>query len=254
MRMMEMSADSGQAAASVSSVLVERAVGLVTIVVSASVILLFSPHDNIPHMIMLVIYGLAIAGIGGLVVLRMGWFAEKGTHLLARIRLGKVGEKLQQLSHEFQGHLGHWKVLSQMIALSFAANACTMTASYFILLAFGETVYYLDFIPLIALAVAIEVIPISPGALGLREAAYVTFLGFLDVPEAAAFGTALVLRGITMLQASIGGVILITRALSPSTEQKAIQETTAQIKHHTIIAHANDDSPAPNPEPALRSK
>jgi hypothetical protein len=234
MRMVEMSADSGQAASSVSSVLVERAIGLLTIMTTASLILVFSPHDNIPNTIIYIIYALTIVMLTGLAVLRLGWFVKPAVRLLDRIRLGIIGNKIQKLSNEFQGHLGHPKVLGQMVVLSFLANACTMTASYLILLAFGDSVYYLDFIPLIALSVAIEVIPISPGALGLREAAYVTFLGFLNVPEAVALGTALVLRAVTMAQAGIGGIVLITRAFSPAPIIKP-EETVAPVSATSTI-------------------
>lgn len=215
MRMVEMSADSGRAVDSVSSVLVERAVGITTVFCAASLILLISPNEKLSGVLVITLHLLAITAVSGLVILRMGWFVPTMVRLLQRMRLGKIGEKILKLSKALQGILGQGKIILQLVFLSFIANALTMTASYVSLLAFDERVAYLAFIPLIALAIAIELIPVSPGALGLREATYVTFLnGFLGVPEAVALGTALVVRGVGMVQAGLGGIILVVRAFS----------------------------------------
>ncbi|NDJ86806.1 MAG: flippase-like domain-containing protein [Chloroflexi bacterium] len=223
MRMVETSVDTGHAVTSVSSVLIERAIGLATIIVSASIILLLSPEDELTGTsVWWVIHGLAIACVVGLLVLRMGWFVSPLVRFLERIKLSVIGSKIRTLSQAFQGQLGHWRLLVQMVALSFLANAATMTAAYVSLLSLNEVVPYFSFIPLIALAVAIEVIPISPGALGLREAAYVFFLTtFLGVSHAASLATALLVRGVSMALGVIGGMVFIARSLDSRSRQLA---------------------------------
>jgi uncharacterized protein (TIRG00374 family) len=214
MRMVEMSADTGKTATSVSSVLVERAIGMLTILVSASVILLFTEHEEISLTFDLAIHTLAIGIVVGLIVLRKGWFVEPATRLMARFKLGKPAQKVAALSKELQGQLGRGRILFYMVLLSFLANAATMSSSYLVLLGLGERVPYLAFIPLIAMAVAVELIPVSPGALGLREATYVAFLtGFLGVAEAASLSTALIVRGIGIAQGVMGGLVLVGRGL-----------------------------------------
>lgn len=220
MRMMEMGADSGRMLASVSSVLVERAIGLITIFVSASALLIIFPNPKMTLSLALMIHGLAIVSAVGLLILRMGWFLEPISNILNRIRLGKVAEKLLTLSKALQGHLGETQMLLKMIVLSFVANACTMTASYVGLLAVNERVDYFAFIPLIALSVAVELVPVSPGALGLREATYVFFLGLLDVTEAGALAAALIVRSVSIALGILGGFVLISRGIDNAKNKK----------------------------------
>lgn len=223
MRMMEMGADSGRMLVSVSSVLVERAIGLITIFVSASLILLLAPVEDLTTEVILLVHGLTLIGLTGLLVLRFGWFMDAIISTMNRLRLDKAGEKLKTLSEALQGQLGQSSVLLNMILLSFVANAATMSASYIALLAVGESVDFFAFIPLIALTVAIEMIPISPGSLGLREAAYVAFLtGILGVSESASLTTALIVRGISFAQGIMGGFVLIGRAMEGSRSASAI--------------------------------
>jgi uncharacterized protein (TIRG00374 family) len=227
MRMMEMGADSGRMMVSVSSVLLERVIGLITIFVSASAILIIAPNEEISTSLRLVVHGMAGAGLIGLVILRLGWFMPTIVRVLTRIRLGKVAVKMQTLSRSLQGHLGQGRMLAQMVLLSFLTNACTMTASYIALSSVGEQVNYFAFIPLIALAVTIEIIPISPGSLGVREATYVAFLtGFLGVPESASLTTALIVRAIGFAQGIMGGFILIARAFDSRARRSTAQSTT----------------------------
>lgn len=223
MRMVETSVDTGRAVTSVSSVLVERVIGLTTVIVSASIILLVSPnHELDGSAVGIVLHLLAVLGVAGIVILRMGWFVKPTISILERLKLHVIAGKIETMSQALRGQLGEGRLLVEMIALSFLANAATMTASYIALTALGNHASFISFIPLIALIVAIEVIPISPGALGLREAAYVAFLtGFLDVPRAVALSTALLVRAISLALGVVGGVVFVARALDQSSEKSA---------------------------------
>lgn len=229
MRMVETSVDTGRTVTSVSSVFVERAIGLTTVIASASIILLISPNHELDGSVAgWMLHLLAFLGVAGILVLRMGWFVEPVTHLLERMKLGVIASKITTLSNALRGPLGETRLLLEMITLSFLANAATMTSSYIALLALDEHAPFLSFIPLIALIVAIEVVPISPGSLGLREAAYVAFLtGFLDVPKAAALATALLVRGISLALGVIGGIIFVGRVLDHSPEKSSPSSATS---------------------------
>ncbi len=228
MRMVEMSADSGKAAASVASVMIERVVGMLTILSTASLILLFTSYEELSLTFELAMHFLAVGGIAALFVLRMGWFVEPFAKLLTRFKLGKIADKVVSLSSALRSQLGSGRILFYMVLLSFLANAMTMTGAYLVLVGFGETVPYFAFIPLMCMAVAVELIPLSPGALGLREATYVAFLtGFLGVAESASLGTALVVRAISMVHGVIGGLILVNRGISANQKGKTQASTTA---------------------------
>lgn len=214
MRMVETSVDTGRAVTSVSSVLIERAIGMTTIVASASIIMIVAPEDDLTGTpVYWIIHALSVLGITALIILRTGWFVEPTVRILDMMRLQTIGSKIATLSQSLQGHLGKGRLLLNMAVLSSIANLLIMTASYIVLLSLGESTPYVAFIPLIALAAAVETIPLSPGALGLREAIYVTFLStYLDVSPAAALSTALLVRMLAWGLAIIGGLIFVARA------------------------------------------
>ncbi len=213
-RMVETSVDTGRTVTSVSSVLIERAIGMVTIVASASFIMIVAPQEELTGTLAYwVLHFLSVAGISALVILRMGWFIEPIVRFLGMIRLQTVGDKVMTLSQALQGHLGKGRMLLNMVFLSAMINLLIMTSSYIVLLSLGESTPYVSFIPLIALAAAVETIPLSPGALGLREATYVTFLStYLDVSPAAALSTALIVRVMAWALAVMGAIIFMSRA------------------------------------------
>lgn|GEM_PF-54099 len=217
MRMAESSLDTGRAVDSVASVIIERVIGLISILATSSLILLISQPEGIPTPVIALIYGLTTGGITGLIVLRLGWFVGLATGILRNIRLGGIAEKVEALSHALKGDLGNPRNLFLMVVLSLLANACSMTAFYLSLLAVTDPVPYFTFISLVALIITLEVIPLTPGSLGIREGAYVFFLGYLGITEPNALSIALLIRVLSLSQALLGGMVLLQRALGGDT-------------------------------------
>lgn len=213
MRMAESSFDTGRTVESVASVIIERAIGLVSIVATASLILTVHQPEGIPWAFTFTIDALTVGGITGLTILRLGWLIGTMARLLKSIGLGRIGRKVTELSQVLQGDLGEPRLLVSMIVLSLLANAFSMTSSYLVLLALAEPVSYFTFISISALLVTIEIIPLTPGSLGIREGAYVFFLGYLDVPEPSALSIGLLIRLLGWTQALLGGLILMQRGL-----------------------------------------
>ena len=217
MRMAESSIDTGRTIDSVASVLVERAIGLISIVGTASLILLIVEPEGIPLVFEIIIYTLALLGTSALLVLRFGMFIGSITAILDRLGMQGVSKNLHALSDALRGELGDIRILLVMVVLSLLANGLSMTAFYLALMAITDPVPYLAFISLVALIVTIEVIPLTPGSLGIREGAYVFFLGYLAIAEPTALSIGLLIRLITWTQALIGGMILMQRGLSRQT-------------------------------------
>ncbi len=222
MRMAESSVDTGRGVQSVAAVIIERAVGLVTIVCTASLILLLLRPPDVPLGVSLLIYALAVAGLGALVVLRFGWIAPGWLG-----RFGKLGDKVRGLSAAMQGGIGTPSSLAKLVFLSLLANFFSMSAFYLALLSLAEPVPYFSFIAFVALIVTLEIVPLTPGSLGIREGAYVFFLGYLGIAEADALGIGLLIRVLTWSLGLLGGLVLM---------QRGIQHT-----------------PAPRSAPALKS-
>lgn len=213
MRMAETSVDTGRTADAVSSVMIERAIGLMTVLSSASLILLLRRNGDIPLELTLVVHTLSVLGLLALIVLRFGWFLGPLVRLLERLRLAKIALKLSHLSSALQGDLGQGRILAQMVVLSLLANFLSMTAYYLCMVAVGDHASYLSFIALAALIVTLEALPLTPGALGVREGAYVFFLGILGVSEYHALTIGLLVRVITWAQALAGGLVLLERGI-----------------------------------------
>jgi uncharacterized protein (TIRG00374 family) len=214
MRMAESSIDTGRTIDSVASVLVERAIGMVSIIGTASLILLLLEPEHIPLAFEVIIYALAVLGIGALVALRFGLFIGVFSKILNQVGLKRISENLHALSDALRGDLGEPRILIMMVVLSLLANGLSMTPFYLALVAITTPVPYLAFISLVALIVTIEIIPLTPGSLGIREGAYVFFLGYLAIAEPTALSIGLLIRLITWTQAIIGGMILMQRGLS----------------------------------------
>lgn len=215
MRMAESSVDTGRAVDSVSSVLIERAIGLISVVTTAALILLTVQPDGIPLEMSLLIYGLSAAGIIGLIILRFGWFVPTIVRWITHFKMGRFAHKVERLSDSLQGDLGQPRLLVQMVLLSLLANFFSMTSYYVTLLAVTEPVSYLGFISIVALISTLEIIPLTPGSLGIKEGAYVFFLGYLSVSEPNALSIGLLIRFVGWTQAVLGGLILLERGARP---------------------------------------
>jgi hypothetical protein len=229
MRIAETSVDTGRTTDSFSAVVIERGVGLTAIITTASLILLFTHHADIPPTLGYLVHFLSIAGITALLVLRFGWFVEPAARLMERLGLDGVAEKGRKLGAAFQHDLAETRVLMAMIGLSLLANFFSMTCYYLVLLAITSPVSYLDFISLVALIVTIEVIPLTPGSLGIREGAYVFFLAFLGVDDHAALIIGLLVRLITWTQGLMGGLILLERGLKGRSAYNSAPSANAEL-------------------------
>lgn len=213
MRMAESSVDSGKPLASIASVVIERGIGLTSILTTSSLIILFAHPGEIPRLAELVIHTISLTGIVGLLALRFGWFINAIKALLERFKWVKLAERFYHLGLALQEDLRDGRLVAWMVTLSLLANLCSMSAYYLALLAVTDPVPYLSFISIVALIVTLEAIPLTPGSLGVREGAYVFFLGFLEIARAPALSVGLLIRILTWTQALMGGAVLLYRAL-----------------------------------------
>jgi len=212
-RAVDTAAHTGRVADSTSSVLIERGIGLLSVIGAGSIFALFMEAGRIPRFFLLAIHGMFVAGIVGLVVLRVGWFMEPIAALLNRLRLPKIAEQMCKLQASFSAHLARPGVLLAMVALSIVANALTMGAIYLVLMAITTPIPLTSFVPMIALATAAELVPISISALGVKESAYIFFLGLVRVDQGPAGVLAIIMRVLTWGLALVGGLVYMVRSV-----------------------------------------
>lgn len=220
-RAVDTAAKTHRVADATSSVLLERAIGLITVVGAGSIFALFMEPGKVTPVFVLMVHGLSITGIVGLVFLRQGWFMDPIAVVLTRLRLKGIVGKVHNLQNAFSEHLDNIWILLVMFILSIIANALTMGATYLVLTAVTNLhVPLAAFVPMVALATCAELIPISPSSIGVKESAYVFFLGLINVPATEAGVIAIILRVLMWALAMVGGVVFVLRTLGQPSEDQ----------------------------------
>jgi uncharacterized membrane protein YbhN (UPF0104 family) len=133
--------------------------------------------------------------------------------LLSRMRLQRVGRFIISLAAALQSDLGERQFLAQGMGLSVLVNACVMSASFLVTVATAGAVSFWSFMALATLIVALQGIPITPGAIGIREGLHVFFLGLLGVTGPKALSVGLLVTGLNCLQGLLGGLLLVVKGL-----------------------------------------
>jgi uncharacterized protein (TIRG00374 family) len=251
-RAVDTAAMSGRVADATSSVLIERGMGMMAIVTAGSICTLFLKPGTVPILFLLAVNAMFITGIIGIVILRQGWFMEPIVRLLRRFNLGRFADKAANLQIAFSGHLGRPGILLSMFVLSVIANALTMSSVYLVLIAVTDPVPVLAFVPMIALCTTAEMIPLSPASLGVKESAYVFFLGLIGVANVAAGVIALIVRVMDWTRALLGGIVFLSRTLRTEREKrKPPDQRPPSDGHHGEGPARPDSSPDGPPVDAL---
>lgn len=219
MRIAESAVESGRPVDSALAVIVERVVGLVSIFVAASFILVFIKSPGLPLEMELMLHLISIGLVIGLFMLYRGWGIRRVEIILTRFHMPGLSEKIADVSNALRNGLGQPRVLGQMVVFSWLANMFSLTAFYLVTLAVTEPLPYFTFIAMFTLVVTVEGIPLTPGALGVREGAYVFFLKYLDVGKNHALSVALLVLTLNWFLAVCGGLVSMHRSLWEMPEQ-----------------------------------
>jgi uncharacterized membrane protein YbhN (UPF0104 family) len=195
----------GGAAASYVLILVERIVGLLGLIAIAAAAAISSPEARGGAIGRAMSAGLVIAlGLGAMafVLPHLAARSERVHAMIARVPwIGPIVARLPVTR-------GVWGVLAAL-ALSVSSQAAT-TMSIVALIT--------PIVPRDALATCARVapaivltttVPITPGAVGQREAAFVKFFGLAHVDPAAATAASLLSFAVALLLSVVGGLVLL---------------------------------------------
>lgn len=188
---------------------VERLVNLVSLFVATSLVLLIAGPVGLPAALPLTIHLASIASLAGLLCLRQGWGIERVGRLLARLRLPQLAQHCDVLCQALHSDLGQWSAIGRLTMLSLLVNVSEMLASYLVTLAVAGPVPFFSFMPLTALIITLQGVPLTPGSLGTREGLYVFFLGLLGVSELQALSIGLLVLMLNWLRGLVGGLVLL---------------------------------------------
>jgi len=194
---------------SVTGVLMDRIFGLFTFIVIPSLTLLFfiKKIDNplVPVMVysLLVLSAFCFFLIFSRVVARRFRFVET---FLSRFGIGKKAREIYNNLHEFKDHK---RAVFGALALSVAGQSVNIFVLYAMALALGSHAPLIYFFLLVPVVHLVSMLP-SLNGLGIREGAYIYFLGpYIGKEYAAALG--ILWLGLLFLLSIIGGIIYFVR-------------------------------------------
>lgn len=212
-KMYELSRDEHKTAGAISSVVVDRFIGLFVLFSMALVTLIFG-YNLVPlevWTLIVVVYVVSLLAV--VLVLQRTWIESLGR----RLGLGRLLGRFKILRQLYDSLYLYGPVaLLQATAASLVFNLMLILTNYLLGLAVGIDValwYYFLFVPIIS---ALLTVP-SVGGLGVREAAYVIL--FSQVPgveesQAAALGFAYLIT--LVVNALIGGILYLIQGMRES--------------------------------------
>jgi uncharacterized protein (TIRG00374 family) len=214
-RMFELSQDSHKTAAAISSVLVDRFLGLFALFALALLALAVGGYELVPSQVRVVIAVIFTGCVLGVVLLlQRTWIEGWGRRLGVDRLLGRI-KVLQDLYQSV--HLYGPMALLRATAASVVFNLMLILTNYLLGLAVGIDLslwYYFLFVPVISASLMIP----SIGGLGVREAAYVVLFGQVGVDADGALALALAYLATLILTGLVGAIIYIIEGVSGMTK------------------------------------
>ncbi len=211
-KMYEITKHSQRGANAVGTVLMDRATGLLVVLVIALVALPLGISKGIAPEIAALTVALAVGGWGGIAIFwRVDvdkWLARFNAVLpAALVNWGvyrQITAKLVELHRAITAHT--LRALAKTCAVALVFNILLIGIVYLLALSLGIDLafgYFLLYVPLVTF---VQAIPISWGGLGIREGGYVYFFGQAGVGAATATSLSLLFYAVMLFSGLIGGI------------------------------------------------
>jgi uncharacterized protein (TIRG00374 family) len=208
-KMFELSREDGKAASAISSVLVDRFLGLFVLFALALLALLLG-SELVPQEVRILIAVVFVASlVGASLILQRTWIAGVGTRLGVDRVLGRI-KILRELYESI--YLYGTAALLKASGASLAWNLILVFGYYLLGLAVGIDLplwYYFLFVPIISVVLMIP----SVGGLGVREGTTVLLFTQVGVSEPQALALALAYLVALWLISLSGGVLYLVQGM-----------------------------------------
>jgi len=208
-KMFELSRDDGKASSAISSVLVDRFLGLFVLFSMALLAVVISYELVVPEVRILIAIVFAICLIGVALLLQRTWIESWGR----RLGVGQLFDRvriLRELYHSL--HVYGPAALLRATAASVVWNLILVVGYSLLGLAVGIDLpigYYFLLVPIISAALMIP----SVGGLGIREGITVLLFRQVGVPEGQALAMAVVYDIILLTNGFIGAIIYLIQGI-----------------------------------------
>jgi uncharacterized protein (TIRG00374 family) len=206
----------------VSTVLLDRLLGLLTISMMAFIGLIVGSQFAADQ-------GIIITVLGTLGILVGGWgitFNARSErfifNLIARMPLvNRFGDRLHSVYHSLDGLYRRPGLMIIAGVVSVANSLCTIVVTYLAARSIGveiDPIYFFIFMPIIWI---IMTIPISLSGLGVREGAFVFFFSQVGVAPTDAVAISLLYYSYNVIIGAVGGLLLLSASVAQTRRQKA---------------------------------
>ncbi|HYG61530.1 MAG TPA: lysylphosphatidylglycerol synthase transmembrane domain-containing protein [Thermoanaerobaculia bacterium] len=211
MRAWESSRAGAGRSTAVAVVLVDRFLGLLTLMLLAGAGVLLSPRltERVPSL-----YAWVLAGALGMAFIAWLLFGRSArAESLLAWGLGRFPErwrpKLDGAARALLGFRGRWPVLGKALAYSLVLQVAVVANGWLLAKALHVPIPLPYFFLIVPLAVFVMMIPVSINAIGVRENVWAFFFTAFGVANAAAAGVAVAWLdySLVLLQALVGGVL-----------------------------------------------
>lgn len=196
-----------------TSVFIDRAIGLVTMIFMAFVALLFAQNNIVDRNVKYMIYAIAAISALGVAFLAHEGFARKFSPLLAVVR--PIEEQLKKAYRAINSYRHHKLLMLQTLAISIFSQLLFFTAMGILVVSIGSRVSTFDILLRMPIISMMSLLP-SINGLGLREGATVLLFGPL-IGKTSAFAASILWIAVLLITSVIGGFVY---AFSPQFKVK----------------------------------
>ena len=211
-RLARASADGFGARRATLSLAIERGIGLLALMMIVAPAIMLHPRTRDFQMVGVIDYGLlgALMGAGCIVLLVAArfWGAP-----IADALSGRFPALEPVVGREARSAIRGQVMVT--FGLSFLIHIATIASNYFFAKALHVPLTFVDALALVPLIVLAGQIPISPGGLGVRESAFVLFLGRVGIAPEPAFAVGLLWLVALYLTGAIGGLLFLADRRRP---------------------------------------
>jgi uncharacterized protein (TIRG00374 family) len=197
----------------VTTVFIDRAVGLLGLLILTTVTMLarlrfFLEHPETRYAMFLVFAAMS-AAVAGLVLMFATRRLLARSALFRRLSQTAAGRIFLRVYESFYLCLSHPSLLARTLAISLTNHVMITVMVFFLGTALAINLSYLDYLSLAPTINAISAIPITPGGLGLREYACVVYLGVVGVTAVKALPMSIMVYATMLVWSVFGGLVFL---------------------------------------------
>jgi len=210
---------------SISSIFVDRFLGLLSLTIIASVAITLSSHTISGIDLKIVLYLISAGMLAAFYLLQNERSSKWFTSLLTRIRFKKVVTPVIKLHQSILEYKNHKEVLWYSFTINFIVQLTRIMIYYFIAIAFGISIPFFYFVLFIPVIMIVLLIPISIGGLGVREGTFIAFFASVGVPVQDAVVITFTNTIINTTNTMLGGLVYLFYNNSPKETEPLLNNT-----------------------------